>query len=146
MQPTFRQVPPNWPDSARAIRRSRYSRPMIVLPEPVPTTTRSKCMRSGYVDRPAATGTGCSVGEHRGDDRPGEGVEHQVERDHRRAGRGVRAEPWHVHRVHHEEVAVHLVALRRGGTVVAGVAEVVAHVEGAVRQRSAGATRATWQF
>src|SRR5690242_20729785 len=111
MQPTFRQVPPKAPDSTSATRWSRNSRPRMVLPEPEPTTTRSTCMGPGYDGRAGRQPAGParpSVGKDRGDDRPGQGVEDQVERDHGGAGAVVRTQLGHVDRVHHEEVPVHL--------------------------------------
>ena len=64
--------------------------------------------------------------ERRDEDRPGQGVEGQVERHRGGARRRFDAERRHVDRVHHEEVPVHLVAGRRGRPVVAHGAEVVA--------------------
>src|SRR5664279_4981205 len=82
----------------------------------------------------AGRSAGRSVGEHRRQDRPSQGVEHQVERDGGRAGAGGDAQGGDVNGMHHEEVPVQLIARRRCRTVLAAVPEIVGDVERPSRQ------------
>src|SRR5690606_36299084 len=71
----------------------------------------------------------CSVLPGAVDDRPPQGLEREIEPHDGRRCRGVDAELLLADGVHHEEVPMHLVALRRGGAHVVESAAVVADVE-----------------
>src|SRR5215203_409640 len=68
------------------------------------------------------------------DDRATRGLEGEVVADHRGGGLGVDAEGLLLHRVHHEVVAMRLVALRRGRTHEGMAATVVAAHERVARK------------